>query len=209
MSSRRYAAIARAYDVLSGEWPVYGAGRRAGLALLGLRPGDTVLDLGCGTGLNFAGLLDAVGPSGRVIGVDRSPQMLAAARRRVSSARESRVRLVKADAETMHYADVLADAGGGAFDAVVATYALSVIDDWPAAWRAARAALRPGGRALIVDMRRPTGAARVLTPLALLACALGGSDIDASPWSVLDGAPDRAEVSVRGGHIVAVAATLP
>ena len=96
---RRYGVGARWYDVLSGERPVYRAGRLAGIALLDLSPGDAVVDLGCGTGLNFALLLDATGPSGVVIGIDRSAEMLAVAQRRID--REGwgdRVRLIRADA---------------------------------------------------------------------------------------------------------------
>jgi len=81
-----------------GERLVYRAGREAGVRLLGLSPGDTVLDLGCGTGLNFGRLADAVGPGGTVIGLDRSPAMLRMARRRVDSNGWRTVRLVEADA---------------------------------------------------------------------------------------------------------------
>jgi len=78
----RYGLGARFYDVLSGERSVYRAGRLRGIAALDLRPGARVLDVGCGTGLNLAPLLGRVGPTGRVVGVDRSDKMLAQARAR-------------------------------------------------------------------------------------------------------------------------------
>lgn len=93
-----YEAAAGFYDALSGERCVYRAGRESGVALLALRAGDTVLDLGGGTGLNLALLVDAVGPTGTVIGLDRSPQMLEMARRRVEANGWTSVRLVEADA---------------------------------------------------------------------------------------------------------------
>lgn len=75
-----YGGGARRYDVLSGERLVYRSGRVAGIDLLQLQRGDVVLDVGCGTGLNLPLLAAAVGPTGLVIGLDRSPQMLAVAR---------------------------------------------------------------------------------------------------------------------------------
>lgn len=210
---RRYGVGARWYDVLSGERWVYGAGREAGIRLLDLHPGDVVIDLGCGTGLNFAGLVAAVGPTGRVIGIDRSAHMLAVARRRVSAAGwDAVVTLLATDAATVDPREILAATGGRGADAVFSTYALSVIPQRDEAWRRACAAVRPGGRAGIVDMQRPRGRWRLLEPLALLACATGGADIDAHPWHLLErDAADPREIGRaerKGGHLVAVAADL-
>ncbi|MBX3099348.1 MAG: methyltransferase domain-containing protein [Salinibacterium sp.] len=201
-----YGGGARVYDALSGERLVYRRGRIAGIDLLELREGDTVLDVGCGTGLNFPMLADAVGPTGRVIGLDRSFAMLHMAERRITSNHWSNVTTVHADATDFSPPDV----GVGHVDAVIATYSLSVIREWPTAWECMTAILRPGGRAGIVDMQLPTGRAALLAPLARLACAIGGSDIHAHPWTALRASGHQySEVTLRGGHIVAAAATFP
>jgi ubiquinone/menaquinone biosynthesis C-methylase UbiE len=216
---RRYSAGARWYDVLSGERLVYRAGRQAGIALLAPGAGDVVIDLGCGTGLNFAPLLAATGPSGIVIGIDRSAEMLAVAQRRIDREGWSdRVRLIRADAAQLRPEEVaravtdLRGDGDGRANAVFATHSLSVISEREEAWRRARACLRAGARACIVDMQPPHGFWRVLSPLARLACATGGADISARPWRMLDrDAVDPSSVrraERKGGHIVAVAATL-
>ncbi|MDQ0726473.1 methyltransferase domain-containing protein [Microbacterium sp. W4I20] len=215
---RRYGVGARWYDLLSGERWVYRAGRQAGIALLGVRRGDVVLDLGCGTGLNFPALVEAVGPEGLVIGIDRSPDMLAMAQRRVD--REGwgeHIRLLRVDAAHLRpeqVAAAIADvrgAGSTGADALLATYSLSVIGPRNEAWRRALATLRTGARACVVDMQPPHGFWRVLAPLARLACAAGGADISAHPWRLLDAAASPSTIQRterKGGHIVAVAATL-
>lgn len=201
---RAYGAGAKFYDALSGE-PVYRIGRVTGVRMLRLRAGDTVLDLGCGTGLNFALLTAAVGPTGRVIGLDRSGAMLDVARRRIERRGWSNVSLVHADATDFGWTDLEVPQ----IDAVISTYAMSVFNDPNAAWANVRAVLRPGGRACIVDMQVPTGAATVLAPVAHLACAAGGSDIDAHPWTLLEAdAQDVRRRSLRGGHIQVVAGTI-
>jgi demethylmenaquinone methyltransferase/2-methoxy-6-polyprenyl-1,4-benzoquinol methylase len=58
--------------------------RRDAVAQLRLRPGDSVIDVGCGTGLSFDDLEQGVGPAGRITGVEPSPDMLALARQRVA-----------------------------------------------------------------------------------------------------------------------------
>jgi SAM-dependent methyltransferase len=76
-----YAVDARRYDQRTHAFQAF---RRAIVEALPLRAGDTVLDVGCGTGLCFDMLVDKVGPEGRVLGVDASPDMAAVARERVA-----------------------------------------------------------------------------------------------------------------------------
>jgi len=198
----RYARLAGLYDLLSAE-PVYRAGRAAAIPALQLRPGDRVLDIGCGTGLNFPMLLAQVGPSGRVVGVDRSGQMLRAARRKVGRRHADNVILVQADATRLPDDQVLAEAESDrGYDAVLFTYSLSLMSPWADAWRSATALLRDGGRVAVVDMQLPTGVARVASPLARLACALGGSDIEAHPWRAVEREATSVDSwGLRGGHI--------
>lgn len=74
-----YRACAPGYDASARR--TMGLRRRT-IAAIGLRPGDTVLDVACGTGLSFGLLREAVGESGHVIGVELSPEMLAQAEAR-------------------------------------------------------------------------------------------------------------------------------
>jgi len=73
--------------------------RRHCVDLLALNPGDVVLDVGCGTGLNFPLIQAVVGEHGRLIGVDLSPDMLELARERVSRAKWHNVTLITSSAE--------------------------------------------------------------------------------------------------------------
>ncbi|WP_202879569.1 class I SAM-dependent methyltransferase [Serinicoccus kebangsaanensis] len=204
----RYGPLtARTYDLLSGE-PVYGVGRRLAIPALRLQPGQRVLDAGCGTGLNLPDLLDAVGPAGEVVGLDRSTAMLEAARRTMSSRPDAaRLRLVPGD---MGDRAVLRDAADGRlFDAVILTYSLSLTPDPREVWRSITTVLRPGARVAVVDMARPTGRAAWAAPLARLACRLGGADIDAHPWTAVR--PDLGQTrtwSRRGGHVQVLVGTL-
>ncbi len=207
---QKYTAVAPLYDLLSAEGPVYGAGRVAGIPRLRLGPGDTVVDVGCGTGLNFPLLRRAVTETGEVIGIDASEHMLATARRRLGDEAPN-VELVAHDATAL---GELREPGR-AFerrraDAVLFTYALSLMRPWRQAWSGALSLARPGARVVVVDMARPVGPARLLTPLALLATHLGGSDIDAHPWTALaQQCVDVSHVSLKGGHVQVWAGTWP
>jgi ubiquinone/menaquinone biosynthesis C-methylase UbiE len=107
----QYRRRARVYD---RELAILEPIRRLAISRLELRPGDVVLDVGCGTGLSLPMLRQGVGPKGRIVGIEQSPEMLEQARRRVARRRWSRVTLmyspvedaglrVRADAALFHF----------------------------------------------------------------------------------------------------------
>ncbi len=202
----KYSLLAPLYDLVSGEYPVYRAGRELGIASLGLHEGDQVLDLGCGTGLNFPLLQRALGPKGSIIGIDRSARMLAQARRKADRHGWTNVILLQADATTLDVAATtraVESAGGRpCCDAALATYALSLMRPWEDAWSGMLDLTRPGGELCVLDMQDPTGWFTAVTPLARLACRFGGADITARPWRGVERDCDGVtRLSARGGHL--------
>ena len=115
--------------------------RRETRALLQLKPGEAVLDVGCGPGFLLAEMAAEVGGSGKLSGIDSSPDMIALAHQR--GAGISTLDLQQADALALPFADV-------AFDAVVSTQVYEYIADIAGALCEAARVLRPGGRLLIV-----------------------------------------------------------
>ena len=123
--------------------------RRRAVALARLGPDERALDVGVGTGdLAFA-LLDASDPSASVVGVDLSEEMLRLARERaaVRGLGELR-RLAPASAHALPYPDA-------SCDRVAAGFAVRNFGDLPAGLREMRRVLRPGGRAVILELSTP------------------------------------------------------
>jgi ubiquinone/menaquinone biosynthesis C-methylase UbiE len=73
------------------------------VGLLGLEPGDTVLDVGCGTGVMVPYLLERVGENGRIVAVDISPKMVEAAGKKFPPGKYGNVKLVAADIDEMRF----------------------------------------------------------------------------------------------------------
>lgn len=154
---RWYRRIAAIYDPICR--PLYAGPRRAAVDALQLQPDQTVLDLCTGTGLNLPLLAQAVGPSGRVIGVDFCPQMIKRAQRRVERMRQhaasqelgQRIQLHQHDAAAVHGEDLLRWTGHDHVDAVLCTFGLAVAPNWKQIRQTAWQLLRPGGRFAIAD----------------------------------------------------------
>src|SRR5689334_21977912 len=120
---RIYRKRARRYDVTSNRLYVVGqrtmAYKRTAIEQLNLSPGDTVVDAGCGTGHDLPHLAEAVGPTGRVIGVDLTDAMLAKAEERIRDHGLTNVSLVQDDPATYK---VPRDTRG-----VIACYSLTLV----------------------------------------------------------------------------------
>ncbi len=131
--------------------------RRALTDPLDLRPGYTVLDVGCGTGGNFEALQRAIGPEGRIIGVDLSDGMLAQARRRVAAHGWGNVTLLHGEAALVPFPEV---------DAALSTFAIGLMPTYPQVIRKMVSATRPGGVILLADGQRSRRwYGRLLNPL--------------------------------------------
>jgi ubiquinone/menaquinone biosynthesis C-methylase UbiE len=179
-----YRKKAKHYNIVSRLYPVPGypqqALRRRAVQALGLRPGATVVDLACGTGQNFPLIEEAIGPDGRIIGVDLTDAMLAQARRRIEHDGWSNVSLVQADA-----ADYTFPAEP---DAILSTYALSHVPECGAVIARGAKALAPGGRWVVLDLKAPDNVPRLLAQLGLaLGRPFGSIDewLARRPWEEL------------------------
>jgi SAM-dependent methyltransferase len=93
-----YAEDAAAYDRKTAAFQGF---REAVIQALPLRPGQVVLDVGCGTGLCFGLLLAKVGPHGQVIGVDDAPEMVRLAQQRMARSGWPNVTVIQARAEDL------------------------------------------------------------------------------------------------------------
>jgi len=153
-----YRKKAKHYDVTSRLYPIPGYPQRAqrlrAVRALRLRPGDSVVDIACGTGLNFPLLQDAIGPEGRILGVDLTDAMLARAADRIAANGWSNVSLTQADAAAFDFPTGV--------DAIVSTYALSQVPECAAVIAHGAAALTTGGRLAVLDLKVPAQTPRWL-----------------------------------------------
>lgn len=114
-------------------------------ALGPIYPGEAVLDLGCGAGFDAHVAAQLVGPAGRVVGIDLSPEMLAVAEAGRAEARFPQVEFREASVEVLPFPDA-------SFDVALSNGVLNLIPDKPAALREIFRVLRLGGRLQACDI---------------------------------------------------------
>ena len=146
-SQQFYGRWAAVYDAIATYTPGVPALRQEVADACRLEPGDTVVELGCGTGANLPYLREAVGPSGTVVGVDFTGPVLERARNRTS--RFDNVHVVRADATRP---PLTAEATGA--DAVVATFVVGMLPDPAAAVDDWADLVGPGGRLVLANAAR-------------------------------------------------------
>jgi ubiquinone/menaquinone biosynthesis C-methylase UbiE len=158
-----YRKKAKHYDLTSQFYPAPGYPQRAqrlrAVRALGLCPGDSVVDIACGTGLNFALIEQVIGPAGRIVGVDLTDAMLAQAQHRIETNGWSNISLVQADAAEFDFPTEV--------DAILSTYALSQVPECGDVIAHGAAALSRGGRWVVVDLKVPDDAPRWLAQLGI------------------------------------------
>lgn len=152
--------------------------RVAAIERLQLQPGQTVLDVGCGTGLSLAPLLQRLGPQGRIVGIEQCPDMLARARERLTPAQRPQVRLVQASAEAARWR--------GQADAALLHFTHDIVCH-PAALDNVFAHLKPGARVVATGLQWAPAWAVAVNAFVLGAALYSISSLDGldRPWSRL------------------------
>jgi ubiquinone/menaquinone biosynthesis C-methylase UbiE len=190
-----YRKKAKRYDMTSRLYPApgypQGGQRRRAVQALRLRPGDTVVDMACGTGLNFSLLEEAVGPEGRIVGVDLTDAMLDQARGRIETNSWSNVSLVQADAAKFDFPTGV--------DAILSTYALTQVPECREVIAHGAAALSAGGRWAVLDLKVPDSTPRWLAQVGVATVRPFASIDDwmaRRPWQAIRAAMEETLVDV-------------
>lgn len=174
------------------EW----AYRRTAVEALKLQPGDTVLELACGTGINFPLFQHYIGASGQIIGVDITDAMLEQAKKRVADHGWKNVTLIQYDASTYQIPTRV--------NAVFSSYALSLFPDTKRVLLNIANSLAPSGRLALLELQIPkfwhpwlaSAAVALMKPFAVT-----DDWVARRPWetirSTIEGMLDNVEVIER------------
>jgi ubiquinone/menaquinone biosynthesis C-methylase UbiE len=205
---RRYSWVASIYDWANLEGVLYADARAKAVELLDLQPGARVLDVACGTGANFELIRRQIGPSGQLVGVDVTLEMLDKARARIARAGWNNVYALEADVCKLHPKQLVEP-----FDAALCTLGLSVIPDRQRAWMTMLECVRPRGRVAVMDAGEPAPGARridktVPRPMAWALERLFAADCTRRPWRLLErDTHDPTSVPFTWGWVTAAAGT--
>ena len=177
-------AVAEAFGYLPEELDSIPAGANMGLscgnptAFATLRPGEVVVDLGCGGGLDVFLAAQKVGPSGKAIGIDMTPGMIALARRNATRGGPGGTPVPNVE---FHLANIdqlpLPDES---VDCIISNCVINLAPDKPAVFREMFRVLKPGGRVAVSDiaLKKPLPDEMGSNLMAYVGCVAGAILID-------------------------------
>ena len=168
------AALALGYGEEEVRAVRQGANRGLGCgnptAIASLQPGETVLDLGSGGGFDCFLASTRVGPEGRVIGVDMTPEMISKARANAAKGGYGNVEFRLGEIERLPVSD-------NSLDAILSNCVINLSPDKPAVYREAFRALKPGGRLAVSDIVASAPLPEAMrNDLDLLSRCIGGAE---------------------------------
>ena len=160
---RAYRKYATNYDLAVKFYQIFGLQigkyRKVAVDALELSKGDTVVELGCGTGLNFSLVLDEIGPNGKLIGIDITDKMLEQAKKRIDLHGWKNVELIQSDLSEYKFPDEV--------DGIFATGAIQYSLEYDQVIKKGYNALKIGKNFVILDFKMSRGPARIFTPILL------------------------------------------
>jgi SAM-dependent methyltransferase len=161
-------------------------------AIASLKPGETVLDLGSGAGFDCFLALRSVGPTGRVIGVDMTAEMVAKARTNAGKVNATNVEFRLGQIEQLPLPD-------NSVDAIISNCVINLSPDKPQVFREAFRVLKPGGRVAVADIVRtaelPPEIASDLA--ALCGCVAGAASVDELEGMLRDSGFERIRIQPK------------
>jgi demethylmenaquinone methyltransferase/2-methoxy-6-polyprenyl-1,4-benzoquinol methylase len=172
------------YDLVANLYYLIGfreiAYRKKAVAALNLKPGDTVIEIACGTGLNFSFLQNAIGPTGKIIGIDITDKMLERAQRRIEQNGWTNIELIKTDAAEYMFPEGI--------NGIISVFAITLIPEYAQIIKNGSRALAKGGRFAILDFKEPENRPLWLTKLLVLLTKCFGVSLDLAvrhPWETI------------------------
>jgi arsenite methyltransferase len=162
------------------------------VAISKLRKGESVLDLGCGGGFDAFLAAKAVGPQGRVIGVDMTPEMLTKARENAKQMKAGNVTFRLGEIEHLPVAD-------STVDVILSNCVVNLSPDKESVWQEAFRVLRPGGRLAISDV---VAIAEIPEPMKeqaalLTGCVAGAGQVDEIEEQLIEVGFEEVNIEIR------------
>ncbi|MBL1215210.1 MAG: class I SAM-dependent methyltransferase [Ignavibacteriae bacterium] len=146
-----YKKRAKRYDLTAQLYYLFGfrewAYRKKAVKKLNIKEGDTVVEIGCGTGLNFSLIQNIIGENGKIIGVDITEEMLNSAEQKINENNWKNVELINADASEFVPSENV--------DGIITSFAVSLSPNLETILQKYFDILKPNSTFVILDLKLP------------------------------------------------------